>query len=164
MRHTTATHRREKNGETDGSTTSKCYWAGATQQAVANHFGVTRHTISNLWSRHNATSNVRDRTRSGRPRVTFAVQDRYIRLRHSHDRTLKLLQAQQRQPFLVYGKYRIRLYGSDCTKPATGGGTCCPKTSHTLRSNPTPPSGTFAMVQATKKVDKTSVARNPFLG
>jgi transposase len=62
--------------------------AGATQQAVANHFGVTRQTISNLWHRHNATGNIRDRPRSGRPRVTSAVQDRYIRLRHLRDRTL----------------------------------------------------------------------------
>lgn len=62
--------------------------AGSTQQAVANHFGVSRQTISNLWRRYNATQSVQDRARSGRPRITSVAQDRYIRLRHLRDRTL----------------------------------------------------------------------------
>ena len=89
--HTTATHRREKNGETDGSTTSKCYWASASGRDTAScgqSLWGNKTNISNLWRRNNATGNVRDRPRSGRPRVTSAVQDRYIRLRHLRDRTL----------------------------------------------------------------------------
>lgn len=61
--------------------------AGATQQEVARHFGVSRQTISALWTRYNNTNRVDDRPRSGRPRVTTQAQDRYIRLRHLRDRT-----------------------------------------------------------------------------
>ncbi|KAK7493487.1 hypothetical protein BaRGS_00015198 [Batillaria attramentaria] len=61
--------------------------AGATQQAVATHFGVSRQTIAALWARFNNTQSVHDRPRSGRPRVTTAAQDRYIRVRHLRDRT-----------------------------------------------------------------------------
>ena len=90
--HTTATHRREKKmvklTEAQRQNAIGRLQASATQEAVANHFGVTRQTISNLWRRHNATGNIRDRPSSGRPRVTSAVQDRYIRLRHLRDRTL----------------------------------------------------------------------------
>jgi hypothetical protein len=127
---------------------------GATQQAVANYFGVTRQTISNLWRRRNATGNVRDRPRSGRlppcRTATYGYNIYMIR---------PLLQAQQRQQFLVYDEYPIRLYETGYGRR----GNCCPKTSHRQCSNPTPPSGTFAMVQVTK-VDQKSVARNPFLG
>ena len=90
--HTTATHRREKKmvrlTEAQRQNAIGRLQASATQEAVANHFGVTRQTISYLWRGNNATGNVRDRPRSGRPRVTSAVQDRYIRLRHLPDRTL----------------------------------------------------------------------------
>ncbi|KAK7449155.1 hypothetical protein BaRGS_00040044 [Batillaria attramentaria] len=48
--------------------------AGATQQAVATHFGVSRHTIAALWARFNNTQSVHDRPRSGRPRVTSAAR------------------------------------------------------------------------------------------
>lgn len=60
---------------------------GVTQQAVARHFGVSRQTIAALWTRYHNTQSVNDRPRSGRPRVTTAAQDRYIRVRHLRDRT-----------------------------------------------------------------------------
>ena len=41
--------------------------AGSTQETVANYFGVSRQTISNLWRRYNATQSVEDRARSGLP-------------------------------------------------------------------------------------------------
>ena len=61
--------------------------AGATQQAVARHFAVSRQTMSALWERYNTTQSVNDRSRSGRPRVTTAAQDRYIRVCHLRNRT-----------------------------------------------------------------------------
>ncbi|XP_041351062.1 uncharacterized protein LOC121370032 [Gigantopelta aegis] len=61
--------------------------AGTTQQAVVRHFGVFRQTISALWARYNTTQSVNDRSRSGRPRVTTAAQDRYIRVCHLRNRT-----------------------------------------------------------------------------
>ena len=59
---------------------------GQTQLQVANALRVSRQTISNLWRRYNGTGTVRDRPRSGRPRVTTHAQDRFIRLRHLRDR------------------------------------------------------------------------------
>ena len=61
--------------------------AGVTQQAVARHFGVSRQTISALWTRYNNTRRVNDMPRSGRPRSTAVAEDRYIRVRHLRDRT-----------------------------------------------------------------------------
>lgn len=52
---------------------------GSTQQAVANMLRVSQSVICRLWNRYQQTQNVRDRPRSGRPRATTRVQDRYIR-------------------------------------------------------------------------------------
>ena len=52
--------------------------AGWTQHAVAAHFGICRKTVSRLQSRYRKTGDVKDRERSGRPRVTTQRQDRYI--------------------------------------------------------------------------------------
>ncbi|XP_071099162.1 uncharacterized protein [Haliotis cracherodii] len=56
-----------------------------TQRHVVQVMGVTRVTISNLWRRY-TNGNVRDRLRSGRPRITTPGQDRYIRVRQLRDR------------------------------------------------------------------------------
>ena len=53
---------------------------GATPQAVARHFGISRQTISDLWARYTTTQSVNNWPRSGHLRVTTVVQDRYIRV------------------------------------------------------------------------------------
>ena len=60
--------------------------AGQTQTQVARHFNVSQSTISKLLARYQAPGSVADRPRWGRPRVTTAVEDRFIRLRHLVDR------------------------------------------------------------------------------
>ena len=60
--------------------------AGESQSQVARHLNVHQSTISRLWHRFQATGSVEDRHRSGRPRVTTAAEDRFIRLRHLRDR------------------------------------------------------------------------------
>jgi transposase len=56
------------------------------QTAVARTFNVSQSTISKLWDIYQQNGSTRDITRSGRPRVTTAAQDRYIRLRYSRER------------------------------------------------------------------------------
>ncbi len=51
---------------------------GASQTAVAARFGVSQATISKLRRRFHDTNDVKDRPRSGRPRVTTAATDRRI--------------------------------------------------------------------------------------
>jgi len=60
--------------------------AGESHTAVARIFNVTQSTISRLWDRYQVNGSTRDLARSGRPRVTTAAQDRYIRLRHLRER------------------------------------------------------------------------------
>jgi transposase len=52
--------------------------AGESQTAVARIFNVSQ--------RYQQNGSTRDLPRSGRPRVTTAAQDRYIRLRHLRER------------------------------------------------------------------------------
>ena len=56
--------------------------AGLSQVEVSRRFGVHRTTINRLVDRLRRTQSTDDRPKSGRPRVTSHVQDRYIRLRH----------------------------------------------------------------------------------
>jgi transposase len=51
--------------------------AGMTHQAVADHFDVSRITISRLMIRLRQTSRTNDRPHNGRPRVTSQRQDRH---------------------------------------------------------------------------------------
>ena len=62
--------------------------AGESQSSVARNFNVHHTTISRLWRRYNQLGTTRDRPRSGRPRVTNAAQDRYIRVFHLRYRTV----------------------------------------------------------------------------
>ncbi len=61
--------------------------AGRTVRNVAATFHVSPTTISNLIRRYNATGSVKDRPRSGRPRVTDAAEDRSILLMSLRKRT-----------------------------------------------------------------------------
>ena len=60
--------------------------AGLSQSEVARRFDVHRTPINRLVSRLRITSSTDNPPRSGRPRVTSHVQDRYIRLHHLRNR------------------------------------------------------------------------------
>uniref|UniRef100_A0A3B4Z752 Transposase Tc1-like domain-containing protein n=1 Tax=Stegastes partitus TaxID=144197 RepID=A0A3B4Z752_9TELE len=60
---------------------------GGRQSDVARELGVSQSVISTLASRHRTTGTVRDRLRSGAPRVTDRNDDQYLRtyaLRHRY--------------------------------------------------------------------------------
>jgi transposase len=58
---------------------------GMTHQAIADHFNVSRITISRLMIRLRQTGRMNDRPCSGRLRVTSQRQDRHLRLIHLLD-------------------------------------------------------------------------------
>lgn len=60
--------------------------AGMSQSEIARHFGCSQPAISNLTRRYEETGSVDDHPRSGRPRVTTPIQDRFIVLQHLRDR------------------------------------------------------------------------------
>ena len=60
---------------------------GATQQEVATALGVHQTTVHRLHGRLVHFGNTDDKSRSGRPRVTTARQDRLMRLTHLRNRT-----------------------------------------------------------------------------
>ena len=51
---------------------------GRTQRDVATEFGVSQSCIRNVWRRFQETQSYRRRPGAGRPRVTSAVDDRYL--------------------------------------------------------------------------------------
>lgn len=59
---------------------------GMSQAQVSRTLNTNQSTISRLWKRLEETGTVADRSRTGRPRVTTARQDRTIRLAHLRDR------------------------------------------------------------------------------
>ena len=62
--------------------------AGQTPTAVARPLGCHFSTVARLSQRHQITGSVNDRPRTGRPRVTTAAQDRYIRVTHFRNRMM----------------------------------------------------------------------------
>ncbi|XP_046581137.1 uncharacterized protein LOC124288628 [Haliotis rubra] len=62
--------------------------AGECPSSVARHFNVRQSTISRLWQRCRLLKSTRDRPRTGRPRITTQVQDRFTRLLHLRNRTI----------------------------------------------------------------------------
>ena len=73
--------------------------AGVSQGEVARRFGVHRTTINRLVSRVRNTQTTDDRPRSGRPRVTSHVQDRFIRLRSLRNRFANAVEIAADLPF-----------------------------------------------------------------
>ena len=73
--------------------------AGLSQVGVARRFGVHRTTINRLVGRLRRTQSTDDRPRSGRPRVTSHVQDRYIRLRNLQNRFASAVSIADDLPF-----------------------------------------------------------------
>ena len=61
---------------------------GTSATVVLRHFGCTRKTIKHLRRRFRDTGNVADRSRSGRPNVTTASDNRYIVLQHLRNRRM----------------------------------------------------------------------------
>ncbi|KAI3367222.1 hypothetical protein L3Q82_008273 [Scortum barcoo] len=75
-----------------------CLRVGGGQSDVARELGVSQSVISRLASRHRTTGRVRDRPRSGAPRLTDRNGDQYLRtyaLRH-RNATATQLQARLR--------------------------------------------------------------------
>ena len=52
--------------------------AGHTQQDVTDRSNVTQSGVAKVWREYRETGNVNDRPRSGRPRTTTLMQDRYL--------------------------------------------------------------------------------------
>ena len=62
--------------------------AGMTHQVVADHFNVSRITISSIMIRLRQTGRTNDRPPNGRPRVTPQRQDRHLRPIHIRNRMI----------------------------------------------------------------------------
>ena len=62
--------------------------SGESQYEVARTLNVNNSIISRLWSRFQQTGSTNDRQRSGRPRITTPVQDRYTRVFHLRNCTV----------------------------------------------------------------------------
>ena len=72
-----------------------------THQAVADHFNVSRITISRLMIRLRQTGRTNDRPRNGRPRVTSKRQDIYLRLIHLRNCIITAEDTAHRTPALA---------------------------------------------------------------
>ena len=79
--------------------------AGVRQSLVAARFGVSRKTIGKLKQRYRDTNEVKDRPRSGRPRITTAATDHRIEALAARRRhvTATEIQVEVQQP----GQQRI---------------------------------------------------------
>ena len=94
--------------------------AGESQNAVARLYNVHRSTISRLWQRYQQSGSTADRQRSGRPRITTAAQDRYIRVIHLRNRTVTATETASNIPGLrrisvqtVRNRLREMVYAPD---------------------------------------------------
>ena len=61
-------------------------YAGIQHNVIARRFNVHKSTITRLYQSYRTTGSVKDRPRSGQPRVTTRRQDVFIRQRHLRDR------------------------------------------------------------------------------
>ena len=75
--------------------------AGMSHQAVADHYNVSRITISRLMIRLRQTGRTNDIPHSGRPRVTSQSQDRHLRIIHLRDRMITAEETARRTPVLT---------------------------------------------------------------
>jgi transposase len=82
---------------------------GITRQVVADHFNVSRITISRLMIRLRQTGRTNDRPRNDRPRVTSQYQNRHLRLIHLRYRMITAEDTARR----TYGLSNIRISGQN---------------------------------------------------
>jgi transposase len=75
--------------------------AGMTHQAVADHFDVSKITLSRLVIRLRQTGRTNDRPHSGRPRVTSQRQDRHVCLIHIWNRMITAEDTARKTPGLA---------------------------------------------------------------
>ena len=101
--------------------------AGMTHQAVADHFNVSRITISRLTIRLRQTDRTNDRPRNGRPRVTSQRQDRHVHLIYLRNRTITAEDTARRAPGLANVRIsdqtvrrRLRESGLRARRPVVG--------------------------------------------
>ena len=97
---------------------------GITHQAVANHFNVSRITISRQMIRLRQTGRANDGPRNGRRRVTSQRQDRNLRLNHLWNRMITAEVTARRTPGLAKVRIsdqtvrrRLREYGLRARRP-----------------------------------------------
>ena len=81
--------------------------AGITHQAIADHFNVSRITISRLVICLWQIGRTNDRPRSDRPRETFKLQDRHLRLIHPRNRMITAEDTARR----THGLANVRMSG-----------------------------------------------------
>jgi transposase len=74
--------------------------AGDLHNAVARLFNVHRSTISGLLQRYRQSGSTADRQRSGRPRITSAAQDLYIRELNLRNQTVTARETASNVPSL----------------------------------------------------------------
>jgi len=86
------------------------HYVSESQNAVARLYNVHRRTMSRLLQWYQQSGSTADRQRSGRSRITSAVQDRYIRVLHLRNRRNKRNSIKcPRSPKNI---------GTDCKKPS----------------------------------------------
>jgi transposase len=74
--------------------------AGVSQNAVARLYNIHRNTMCRLLQRYQQSGSTTERQRSGRPRITSAAQDRYIRELHMRNRTVTARETASNVPGL----------------------------------------------------------------
>ncbi|XP_046577165.1 uncharacterized protein LOC124285066 [Haliotis rubra] len=89
---------------------------GASRGHVARTFGCSTTAISNLIQRFQQTGQTRDRPRSGRPRITTAQENQYIRNLHLRNRCL----AATSKATTALGRHLSRHLRSQQTSPSYG--------------------------------------------
>ena len=87
--------------QNDGERVVGMVQGGMTHQAVADHFDVSRITISRIMIRLRQTDRTNDRPRNGRPRVTSQRQDRHVRLIHLRNHMITAEDTARRTPGLA---------------------------------------------------------------
>jgi len=87
--------------------------AGMTHQAAADHFNVSRITISRLKVRLRQTCRTNDRPRNGSPRVTSQRQDIHLRLIHLRNRMITAADTARRTSGLANVRISNRLFAED---------------------------------------------------
>jgi DNA-binding transcriptional regulator LsrR (DeoR family) len=90
--------------------------AGMTHQAIADHFNVSRITISRLVIRLRQTNRTNDRPRNVRARVTSQRQNIHLRLFHLQNRMITTEDTDRRTSDLANDRISSTLFAEDYVK------------------------------------------------